>query len=59
MTIHIDSVASYANDPRKCWDHIEQLEPQKKSKLPNECSLNNVELTLDTNSIRKKWSSEF
>jgi hypothetical protein len=57
--MNIDSVASHTNDPRKFWDHIKRLGPQKNSKIPNECYSNTGELTSDPNVVREKWSSEF
>lgn len=45
--------------PPKFWDKIKYLRPERTTKIPNECYMDNGTVTADTTFLKQKWKSEF
>ena len=56
--LNIEEFCTDTSNPRNFWDHVKKLGPKRKSHIPMEVKINNVQYT-DNENVLKKWQSDF
>lgn len=57
LALNIESVCS--DDPRKFWEHIKRLGPNRKKQFPTECYDDQGEISSDEKLLKQTWYKEF